>query len=249
MLNIATSHRRGDSRSLLNPPPLVHEASTSSFSPSVQYTPHHPLPSPTAPQTKVDSTFPTTQSHTQLWLSTSQKLANLEGLSEDETSVFGAAHAKALEDLRTAQVQLAQAWMRSECEDVLDGEHAELAKRSFGRDGAMDVAVGVDHDMGGGHTGTGADQSVPASGLGIGSALAANLGVATSINTNSVQGDGMENDILLARKRREFNDAHFHRVSLSVADVIQKLENVAGAMGVVEAETKEIWGSEASDES
>lgn len=58
----------------------------------------------------------------------------------------------------------------------------------------------------------------------------------------------MERDMLLARKRRGLNDAHFNRVSLSVMDVIQKLEHVAGEMGVVESESRDIWGdSELSD--
>ncbi|KAF8458940.1 hypothetical protein BGX38DRAFT_1248142 [Terfezia claveryi] len=147
-----------------------------------------------------------------LWLSSSHKLNQLESahtLTADESSVFGPAHAKALEDLRTAQIQLAQAWMRSECEDrdLLDGEHAELAKRSFGRDGDLE----------------GRNE--------------------TSVGSGSLPGDGeMERDMLLARRRRELNDEHFNRVSLSVMDVIQKLEHVAEEMGVVESESRDIWG-------
>ena len=232
--------------------------------------------------------------------------------------MFGPAHAKALEELRTAQLQLAQAWMRSECEDLLDGEHAELAKRSFGRDrvggaGEAGVAVGGEsgdgaanpaggeaysgserggssgtaggvggsnaeggptvgggsgsgsggvRGSGGGGGGTGAAAAAAVGGTGeppmLGSATGAAVpglggfgGASFGSSASSLRegGDsGIEKDTLLARKRRELNYAHFDRVSRSVVDVIQKLENVAGAMGVVQTKSREIWGSEASDD-
>lgn len=245
----------------------------------------------------------------------------------EETPLFGPAHAKALEELRTAQLQLAQAWMRSECEDLLDREHAELAKRSFGWDrlgggagvGEASVAPGGDNSDGpantaggetysgserggssgtaggvgggtaeggptvgggsgsggvrggsgggggGGGTGTGTTATATAGGTGElpipGSAAGAavhgpgGLGgasfgsSASSLRCEGGGDSGIERDTLLARKRRELNYAHFDRVSRSVVDVIQKLENVAGAMGVVETKSREIWGSEASDNS
>lgn len=240
--------------------------------------------------------------------------------------MFGPAHAKALEELRTAQLQLAQAWMRSECEDLLDGEHAELAKRSFGRDrfggGEASVAAGGESGRGGGGGaantaggeiynngserggssgtaggvggstteggatigggggggargggvggvggGTGAATATAATAGGIGelpipgsAAGAAVHGLggfggtsfgssASSLRCEGGGDSGIEKDTLLARKRRELNYAHFDRVSRSVVDVIQKLESVAGAMGVVETKSREIWGSEASDNS
>lgn len=150
--------------------------------------------------------------------------------------------------------------MRSECEDLLDGEHAELAKRSFGRDGvpgpggdgagdAVGEGGGTQQGGSGSERGGGGELPVPGS-----AANAAMHGLGgfggSSIGSGSVRGDGVvEKDTLLARKRRELNDAHFNRVSLSVMDVIQKLENVAGAMGVVETESRDIWGSEMSDAS
>lgn len=56
-----------------------------------------------------------------------QKLQEVE-VSADH--VFGSSHANSLEELRNAQVGLAQAWMRSE-EDALDAEHVEEGKRAF----------------------------------------------------------------------------------------------------------------------
>lgn len=57
--------------------------------------------------------------------------------------------------------------------------------------------------------------------------------------------DSTEEDILLARKRREANDEYFYRVQSGVLDVVSKLDEVALAMGKVERESREIWsGSE-----
>ncbi|KAF8474914.1 hypothetical protein BDZ91DRAFT_711990 [Kalaharituber pfeilii] len=247
------------SSSQLPPPPAPFTPSSSS---------HH---------TQQPSQFPATTSHKDLWQATSQKLSNIEAaVAGEETSVFGPDHAKALEELRTAQVQLAQAWMRSECEDLLDGEHAELARRSFGRDGMF----GAGEPGGAGPSGSGGAGDIGgfgegsnAGGDGIGTTEATGIGSerggeqafsggapsatqahpgagAFSIGSGSIRREsGMGKDTLLARQRRELNDAHFNRVSLSVMDVIQKLENVAAAMAVVETESREIWGGEMSESS
>jgi hypothetical protein len=54
-----------------------------------------------------------------------------------------------------------------------------------------------------------------------------------------------EADILVARKRREANERFFARVAEGVQDVVGKLEGVAGAMGRVERESRDVWsGSE-----
>lgn len=160
--------------------------------------------------------------------------------------------------------------MRSECEDrdLLDGEHAELAKRSFGRDGDLGGRSGSGGAGGGGGSGGagGAEDVVgkdaagsergggelPIPGIAASAAIHGLGGFGgTSVGSGSLQGDGeMERDMLLARRRRELNDEHFNRVSLSVMDVIQKLEHVAEEMGVVESESRDIWGeSEMSDRS
>lgn len=54
-----------------------------------------------------------------------------------------------------------------------------------------------------------------------------------------------EGDILVARKRREANERFFAKVAEGVEDVVGKLEGVAGAMGRVERESRDVWsGSE-----
>lgn len=62
-----------------------------------------------------------------------QKLEEVE-LSADH--VFSTDHAHSLESLRSAQVQLAQAWMRTE-EDELDNKHSEFGRKAFTGAAAM----------------------------------------------------------------------------------------------------------------
>ena len=157
---------------------------------------------------------------------------------------------------------LAQAWMRTESEDLLDGEHAELARRSFGRDGTADPsdkgpAVSGGNTMNSGLGGSAGETSGAQTQnieRGLGEQAPSHSGTplaprGASIGSGSLRDGGMENDLLLARKRRELNDAHFNRVSMSVVDVISRLDKVAEAMGVVENESRDIWGSEVSDAS
>ncbi|CUS14643.1 unnamed protein product [Tuber aestivum] len=69
--------------------------------------------------------------HERMWAEMQQKLQEVE-LSADH--VFGSPHAKCLEELRAAQIALAQAWIRSEEEGEggLDGEHVEFGRGAFG---------------------------------------------------------------------------------------------------------------------
>ncbi|KAL8778157.1 MAG: hypothetical protein Q9213_007546 [Squamulea squamosa] len=57
-----------------------------------------------------------------------------------------------------------------------------------------------------------------------------------------------EDDIQEARRRREANEKFFQRVREGVLDVVGKLEDVAGAMGKVERESRDIWSSSDSVE-
>ncbi|KAL8681838.1 MAG: hypothetical protein Q9224_002701 [Gallowayella concinna] len=52
-----------------------------------------------------------------------------------------------------------------------------------------------------------------------------------------------EDDIQEARRRREANEKFFQRVREGVVDVVGRLESVAGAMGNVEKESRDIWSS------
>ncbi|KAL7274033.1 hypothetical protein RUND412_003074 [Rhizina undulata] len=184
------------------------------------------MASASAPQTRPQPQHPDTQAtdaQERMWAEMQQKLEEVE-LST--AYVFGPSHAKSLEELRAAQRGLAQAWMRSE-EDALDGEHAEFGKMAFAAGGA-----GM------------------ASGKGEGLVGGENAQVTGSLRGRAARAEqGTENDILLARKRRQANDAHFKRVAESVMDVTKKLESVAKAMAGVERESRGIWDGSNENES
>jgi hypothetical protein len=164
-----------------------------------------------------------------LWAEMQATLAEVELSAARGTHFFGPAHGAALEELRNAQIALAQAWARGESDELRSPINAS-------RKGSNDS----ERSPGSSITGETAQK-------------------ATSNATGTNDGDGdftggrdsaaeqdAEKDILAARKRREANDRYFYRVSQGVMDVVGKLEEVAAAMGKVERESREIWSEEDS---
>ncbi|KAK3997139.1 hypothetical protein QBC44DRAFT_316358 [Cladorrhinum sp. PSN332] len=173
------------------------------------------------------------------------------------TRVFMPDHEKKLDELRAAQIALAQAWARSEADEAIEtvrmeGGHLGAASTSAGglAGGEGGTAIGATTE--GGKSTVGSLGSVPArpgsSGLGIGTSTAAGAGGAQDGKKGGLQQE-TEVDILLARKRREANDRYFQRVNQGVLDVVAKLEEVAVAMRAVELESKEVWDDGEYDES
>jgi hypothetical protein len=128
-------------------------------------------------------------------------LAEVELSAARGTHFFGPEHAVALEELRAAQIALAQAWARGEADEVV----GRLA------DGLGEEGKGRDEEVGG----------------------------------RSGEGE-TEEDIVLARRRREANDGYFRKVSAGVLDVVGRLQEVAVAMGKVERESREVWSESES---
>ncbi|KAL8927770.1 MAG: hypothetical protein Q9208_002186 [Pyrenodesmia sp. 3 TL-2023] len=126
-----------------------------------------------------------------LWAEMQATLADVEMNAFNSTHVFGTAHSAALDELREAQIQLAQAWGKNGPEDEDGAKSPEKAESGDG-----DGNEGTDED-----------------------------------------------DISEARRRREANEKFFQRVREGVVDVVGKLEVVAGAMGKVEKESRDIWSS------
>lgn len=153
------------------------------------------------------------------------------------THVFGQEHAKALEGLRTAQIELAQAWARSEADDVVESADRESKGLSGGRGMTLGSEGKSLLDTGG-------------STVQSGSARPGSSGNAAAPLGGEAMGTQLEEetqaDILLARKRREANDKYFQRVNEGVLDVVAKLEEVAKAMKAVEQESRDIWGENES---
>lgn len=177
-----------------------------------------------------------------LWAEMQATLEEVELSASEGTHVFGPEHDQKLENLRSAQIALAQAWARSEADDVIEtalrdntaspagdefrnlkGAMAETSKSGIGE--GLEPAKSI--------AGTASGRPV-SSGGGVGDRLGAKLEEETEV------------DIILARKRREANDEYFQRVNDGVIDVVAKLEQVAVAMRAVEQESKDLWNENSS---
>ncbi|KAK8158617.1 hypothetical protein IWX90DRAFT_5872 [Phyllosticta citrichinensis] len=159
-----------------------------------------------------------------IWAEMQNTLEEVELSAIHGTHVFRPGHSKALEDLRSAQIALAQAWAKTEAEDE---QQDAAAKREEARPLGTSNLLASDRNE---RLGTAAPVVTgrPRSG--------------TEASVKSQLEQDTENDILLARKRREANDRYFQRVNAGVLDVVAKLDEVAKAMKGVEQESKEIWG-------
>ncbi|KAM0549102.1 hypothetical protein ACHAPJ_009557 [Fusarium lateritium] len=161
-------------------------------------------------------------------------LEEVELSASGGTHVFGPDHDRKLADLRAAQIALAQAWARSEADDVIETAQLENVGSVTGSEVRnMKGALGDTSKSGL----DGTEKSAVGS---------------SSISRPNSSGTGVERlghkleeetevDILLARKRREANDRYFQRVNQGVIDVVTRLEDVAVAMRAVEQESKEVW--------
>ncbi|MCJ1475313.1 hypothetical protein MMC13_003975 [Lambiella insularis] len=155
-----------------------------------------------------------------LWAEMQATLAEVELSASRGMHFFGPEHSAALEELRTSQIALAQAWARSEADEIVDhpGEHDEEDGKDLRSASAASRKEAKE-----------AKQTAEKKGMGL--------------------EEETEGDILLARKRREANDKYFWRVNNGVLDVVGRLEEVAVAMGKVERESREIWSESESMES
>ncbi len=158
-----------------------------------------------------------------LWAEMQNTLDDVELSATNDTHVFGPDHTKALEELRMAQIALAQAWAKSEADEVEEiqpSSDSRAAKGEGKKEGGPEA----------GRRGSGRPGSAPH----------------PDQDQNQKSGGDGEDDILLARRRREANDRFFERVNSGVQGVVAKLEVVASAMRAVERESREIW-SESGD--
>lgn len=162
-----------------------------------------------------------------VWQEMQSALSEVELSAMTSEHVFGANHSEALEDLRQKQLKLAQAWARSEADEVVavskSGEHERQPSSS----------------KGGNNAGVGKEQ-VPNTTIG------AEEQAAEEDIYNRNLDEETERDIMLARQRREANDRYFDRVNNGVLDVVAKLEEVAQAMRAVEQQSKDVWDDTSS---
>ncbi|KAJ9660656.1 hypothetical protein H2198_002398 [Neophaeococcomyces mojaviensis] len=163
-----------------------------------------------------------------VWAEMQKTLADVELSAMSSSHVFSSTHAKALEDLRNAQLGLAQAWAKSEADEMVDEE--------FGNEAPEQSAVGT---MKRGMFSGGS----PASAQG----RRSRQGSSSSVSGRNLE-EETERDIRLARQRREANDRYFQQVNRGVLDVVSKLDEVANAMRRVEKESREIWNDSSGSE-
>jgi hypothetical protein len=176
-----------------------------------------------------------------LWAEMQSTLEEVELSAANGTHVFGPEHSKALEQLRAAQIELAQAWARSEADDA--AENADKESKGLG----SKVTGGMLGSEGRSALDTLGTDAAKGSTVASGSARPGSSGVAAPERMGSKLEEETEADILLARRRREANDKYFQRVNGGVLGVVAKLEEVAVAMRAVERESRDIWGETESE--
>lgn len=179
-----------------------------------------------------------------LWAEMQNTLAEVELSAANGSYIFGAGHAKALEELRTAQLALAKAWAKSEKDEV--GSHVARDDAEEGNGGPRSAGAGVGtsglggKEKDGGKDGGKQGQEQPQ--------LKQQPGLAAKKESDKERKKTLEeeteNDILLAKTRREANDRYFEQVNNSVLDAVKKLDEVAAAMRKVEKESRDIWSED-----
>lgn len=171
-------------------------------------------------------------------------LAEVELNAANGSHIFGAGHAHALEELRTAQLALAQAWAKSEADEVGgghatrdDAEDDDVLGTAAGAVGALMGGKEKEKEKEGKKNGAKQQQQQQQPGSGAGEDRSEKA-------RRKTLEEETENDIMLARMRREANDRYFGQVNNAVVDVVKKLDVVAGAMRKVEKESRDIWSED-----
>ncbi|KAJ5489661.1 hypothetical protein N7539_004551 [Penicillium diatomitis] len=155
-----------------------------------------------------------------IWQEMQSALSEVELSAVASQNVFGEKHAQALEDLRTKQLKLAQAWARSDAEDIpVDMEPVTADKASSAKGSKPSESREGNFTEG----------------------RAKNQPTMRERGPHRNLNEETEKDIILARKRREANDRFFNQVNQGVLDVVAKLEEVSQAIRAVEKESKDIW--------
>ena len=171
-----------------------------------------------------------------LWAEMRATLAEIEPPAvggAQQTHFFGPQHATALEELRTAQISLAQAWARA------DGDLYEEAVHDLAKDdGVADSVKGAGSVLQNEESST--SRQIPKD------RPRRRAGSANSTGSVSLDASSLaaEKDMASARLRREANDEYFYRVSQGVTDVVGKLGEVTKAMDRVERASRSVWSDE-----
>lgn len=168
------------------------------------------------------------------WREMQNTLNEVEMTAQSSTHVFGESHAAALDSLRKAQVELAQAWGRGS--EETDNDRAdEMDVHRFR--GADDLAADRAKTSTAGSTRRRGDTASSVS------TVLSDSSVDTARSGRDQLEDETREDIRRASERRGANEAYFKKVEKSVGDVVSKLEVVAEAMRGVEGESRSLWSA------
>lgn len=188
----------------------------------------------------------------------------VEITAQSSTHVFGESHARALDDLREAQILLARAWGRGNDEQQQNStgqdetsSPTDTANERAEHDGEISAGVNLqgfklDADERR-RARAGTDTSVASTAS---TALTGESEETEHATRSPVSGSGaghksrranMEDetaqDVRRANERRAANEAYFRKVESSVQDVVKRLEGVAAAMRAVESESRSLWSA------
>lgn len=162
------------------------------------------------------------------WAALQSTLSDIELSAGSSAHVFGTGHAKALEELRAAQVELARAWGQTDSEDTStlptkEAKSPDTAQRNNSKDTTTKETQ--DRHQSNKEQEKQAEQNER------------KLSTATTL------------DLTAAARRREASDKYFAAVKEGVAEVVRKLDGVADAMREVEMQSRDIWGDDGKDSS
>jgi hypothetical protein len=169
----------------------------------------------------------------------------LSAAAKGSHHVFGAGHAEALDELRAAQLALAQGWAKTETDDGashvgtgLDDGEGDVRAGGLKKEGRR----GTDKDEKEGKRASKGEEKSKRMNRKGSDANSESGGMTTTMTLE----EETQNDIMLAKTRREANDRYFEQVNNAVVDVVKKLDGVAVAMRKVEKESRYIWSDEDS---
>ncbi|KAG9697587.1 hypothetical protein KCU95_g1154, partial [Aureobasidium melanogenum] len=164
------------------------------------------------------------------WAALQSTLSDIELSAGSSAHVFGTGHAKALEELRAAQVELARAWGQTDSEDTstLPTKEVKSPDTTTTQRNSKDNSNTKDKED---KHQSNKEQEKQAE------QNERKLSTATTL------------DLTSAARRREASDKYFAAVKEGVAEVVRKLDGVADAMREVEMQSRDIWGDDGKDSS
>jgi hypothetical protein len=172
------------------------------------------------------------------WREMQTTLNEVELTAQSSTHVFGASHARALDELRDAQVALAWAWGRGNEESgLLNSVSLDNTISQFSMDGERRQSA-TEESGGPRKTRQRADTQASMSTVLSDESVRSED---TAKESRAQMEDETAEDIRRASERRGKNEEYFRMVEKSVGDVVSKLDIVAEAMKGVEAESRSLW--------